>query len=213
MVLNELQVGNNAELNIRSYLVGDGLPTKETNTIFTDKQYIYVGTNRGLTILDKIKLSRNTVLPKVYLSNISINNQDTIVKDKYSLSYLDNNFTIQFVGISYKSNQNVTYLFQMEGVDKAWQETKLTELSFIGLSPGNYTFKLKAVDVEGKESLERAVSFTIRPPFWKQIWFQLLVSCFDYCWRILLYATSELKKRNNKNKRKQKFNKKKQLYN
>ena len=173
--IKRVTIGNNAELNIRSYLVGDGLPTKETNTIFTDKQYIYVGTNRGLTILDKIKLSRNTVLPRVYLSNITINNQDTIVKDKYSLSYLDNNFTIQFVGISYKSNQNVTYLFQMEGVDKAWQETKLTELSFIGLSSGNYTFRLKAVDVEGKESLERAVSFTIRPPFWAQIWFQLLV--------------------------------------
>jgi ligand-binding sensor domain-containing protein len=173
--IKRIKVGNNAELNIRSYLVGDGLPTKETNTIFTDKQYIYVGTNRGLTILDKIKLSRNTVIPKVYLSNISINNQDTIVKNKYSLSYLDNNFTIQFVGISYKSNQNVTYLFQMEGVDKTWQETKLTELSFIGLSPGSYTFKLKAVDVEGKESQERAVSFTIQPPFWKQIWFQLLI--------------------------------------
>ncbi len=173
--IKRIKKGDNEDLKIRSYLVGDGLPTKETNTIFTDKQYIYVGTNRGLTILDKIRLSRNSVVPRVYLSNISINNQDTIVKNEYSLSYLDNNFTIQFVGISYKSNQNVTYLFQMEGVDKAWQETKLTELSFIGLSPGNYTFRLKAVDVEGKESLERAVSFTIQSPFWKQIWFQLFV--------------------------------------
>ena len=171
--IKRIRTGKNKQLNIRSYLVGDGLPTKETNTIFTDKQYIYVGTNRGLTILDKTKLSQNTVLPSVYLSNIRINNQDTIIKDKYSLSYRDNNFTIQFVGISYKSNQNVTYLFQMESDE--WQETKLTELSFIGLSPGSYTFRLKAVDVEGKESLEKAVSFTIRPPFWAQIWFQLLI--------------------------------------
>lgn len=171
--IKRIKTEKNNQLKMRSYLVGDGLPTKETNTIFTDKQYIYVGTNRGLTILDKTKLSQNTVLPSVYLSNIRINNQDTTIQDKYSLSYRDNNFTIQFVGISYKSNQNVTYLFQME--DNEWQETKLTELSFIGLSPGKYTFRLKAVDVEGKESVEKSVSFTIRPPFWAQIWFQLLV--------------------------------------
>jgi ligand-binding sensor domain-containing protein len=164
------------QFKIRNYLVGDGLPTKETNTIFSDSQFIYAGTNRGLTILDKTKLSQNTALPKVYLSNITINNQDTIVEKKYSLSYLDNNFTIKFVGISYKSNQNVTYLYKMEGSDKGWQKTKLTELSFIGLSPGSYTFRLKAMDVDGKESEEKSVSFTIRPPFWMQIWFQLLVA-------------------------------------
>ena len=35
--------GNNVG-NFRTYGIGDGLPTKETNTLFSDKQSIYVGT-------------------------------------------------------------------------------------------------------------------------------------------------------------------------
>lgn len=160
----------------RIYNVADGLPTKEINTLYSDKQAIYVGTNRGFTIVDKIKWSRNKIAPRVYLTNISINNKDNLPQKEFVLSYQENNLSIQFVGISYKSNRNVTYLYKMEGVDKTWHETKLTELSFRGLSARNYTFKIKAVDVEGKESNIKTITFTIKPPLWERLWFQLLLA-------------------------------------
>jgi ligand-binding sensor domain-containing protein len=160
---------------VRPYQVADGLPTKETNTLYSDKSNIYVGTNRGFTIMDKIKLSRNKATPPVYFKNIIVNNETTAPQKTLKLNYKENNISIQYVGISIKSNKKITYLHKMDGVDKKWQQTELTELSYRGLSPNNYTFHIKAIDVEGRASEERTMTFIIRPPYWETLWFRGLI--------------------------------------
>lgn len=161
--------------SVRNLKVADGLPTQETNTIFTDKKSIYVGTNRGFTIFNKIRLSNNKSKPPLYITNIKVNNQDVAPKDNMILSYNRNNISIQYVGISFKSNRELSYFYKMDGIDDDWQPAQLTELSFRGLKAGNYTFHIKAIDVDGMESDEQTMSFAVQPPFWQRTWFQLLM--------------------------------------
>ena len=63
----------NETYQTRPYQVADGLPTKETNTLYSDQSNIYIGTNRGFTIMDKIQLSRNKAIPPIYFTNIIFN--------------------------------------------------------------------------------------------------------------------------------------------
>ncbi len=163
------------EYKIRAYKVIDGLPTKQINSIFSDKRNIYIGTNQGFTILNKIRLSKNNVRPPIFITNVSVNNLNEKPKPKFSLHYKENNITIEYVGISVKSNKELTYLHKMQGIDRKWQTTQATQLSYRGLSTGRYIFHIKAIDVEGKSSEERVVSFYIRPPYWETWWFYTLI--------------------------------------
>ena len=163
------------DYEIRAYKVIDGLPTKQTNSIFLDKQNIYVGTNQGFTILNKIRLSQNNVRPPIFITNISVNNLNKKPQPKFSLHYKENSITIEYVGISIKSNKELVYLYKMDGIDKKWQTTESTQLSYRGLSSGRYVFHIKAIDIEGKSSDERVVSFYIRPPYWETWWFYTLI--------------------------------------
>ena len=77
-------------------------------------------------------------------------------------------------------------------MDLDWSALTLSnEASYGNLSPGNYIFKVKAVNSEGYWSKEFAYKFIIRPPWWKTWFFRLLMLAFIlsslfiiYRWRI-----------------------------
>lgn len=72
----------------------------------------------------------------------------------------------------------------MEGVDGEWSElTSNSYAQYQGLEDGEYTFLVKAFNVDGLSSKEPfKVSFTIDKPLWKKWWFILL------CVVVILYG-------------------------
>ena len=180
-------VAKNGEYMVRPYQVADGLPTRETSTLYSDQQNIYIGTNRGLTILDKLKLSNNQATPPVFITRLFINNKPVELKKRFRLPYFKNNLSIEFVGISIKSNKQLTYQYKLTGSDRKWQTTQNNELSFRGLSPKRYTFHIRAIDVEGKASEEKIIQLHIIPPFWQTLWFRAILTvliCAGLYWLI-----------------------------
>jgi signal transduction histidine kinase len=89
-----------------------------------------------------------------------------------SLAYNNNFLSFSFIGISQKQTLKIRYQYQLEGLDKNWSAlTGQTEISYGNLKPGNYTFKVKAMNSEGIWSKESQYSFTIRHPWWRSWWF------------------------------------------
>jgi signal transduction histidine kinase len=79
-----------------------------------------------------------------------------------------------FAGVNLKDGE-LYYSYILEGQDKEW--TSPGERNFVSynLPPGNYTFKVKAVNKDGIESKEAAFfQFSIIPPFWKTTPFVLI---------------------------------------
>jgi signal transduction histidine kinase len=71
------------------------------------------------------------------------------------------------------SPYKVKYQYKMEGLDKNWSTiTDRNEAPYGNLPNGDYTFKVKATNSEGYWSHELNYSFTIKPPWWKTIWFR-----------------------------------------
>jgi signal transduction histidine kinase len=93
------------------------------------------------------------------------------------LQYDDKSITIDFASLSYLKKNKLTYYYMMEGVDKDWVMADMTQRAvYTYLPTGNYTFMVKAKNVDGAFSQQvTTLKIKMNPPFWKTWWFLGLV--------------------------------------
>ena len=91
------------------------------------------------------------------------------------LPHNKNNLSFDFIGISLKIPSKVEYTWKLEGFEEEWSlPSSKHDVSYTNLSPGRYTFLVKASNDDGIWNEEAtAFSFRIRGPFWKSLWFGL----------------------------------------
>jgi ligand-binding sensor domain-containing protein len=96
--------------------------------------------------------------------------------DEVSLLYDENSLQIDFNGISFENYPGLKYSYKLQGLDSNWsQPDRNTSISFIKLSPGNYTFYVKAKTTANNWSTPASFSFIIKTPFWETWWFRMLI--------------------------------------
>ncbi len=149
------------------------------------------------------KDAADTAHPKIYLTDLTINGKPdssfvpySINNHSFRLPYDSNIVEFEFAGVNLKE-KGIRYTYMLEGQDKTWSNT--TERNFISyhLQPGNYTFKVLAINNDGIRSRYPAtLSFTIAFPFWKSWWFLLLclVSVISIVYIIYRYRLHQLLK-------------------
>ncbi|MEZ2446201.1 two-component regulator propeller domain-containing protein [Chitinophaga sp. RCC_12] len=92
-----------------------------------------------------------------------------------TLSYKQNFISIEFKSLQYHE-EKIRYYYQLEGVDENWVLTdNLLVAKYTNLPPGNYTFRVRAVNTAGTFSEHiTALQIFIKPAFWQTSWFRLL---------------------------------------
>jgi len=126
---------------------------------------------------DPSKRKRNIVRPPVYISRFTVNDSTITTERGLVFSHDQNNCSIQYVGLSFRDESAVRYQYRLN--DAEWSRpTRSRSVSFAALSPGEYSFEVRAVNSDGLVSAPPArVSFTILPPYWQRWWFVVLVMC------------------------------------
>lgn len=101
--------------------------------------------------------------------------------DKISLPYALNTFSIAFASIRYQESQMIDYQFKLDGVDRDWIPSGSGDrlASYIGIQPGTYMFHVRASYDSGKWSDAKTIKINIIPPWWKTIWFNILLVLFS----------------------------------
>ena len=93
------------------------------------------------------------------------------VPEQLSLAHRNNFLSFHFIGIATQSPQKMRYQYKLEGIDANWSGlSALTEVPYGNLPPGNYTFKVRAMNGDGYWSKTLIYPFSIRPPWWKTWW-------------------------------------------
>jgi signal transduction histidine kinase len=60
----------------------------------------------------------------------------------------------------------------LEGIDKEWKKSNvLNQAVYNYLPPGDYTFKVRALNGDGEVGKTSTIKLTVKPPFWKTPWF------------------------------------------
>ncbi|MEO7768322.1 MAG: triple tyrosine motif-containing protein, partial [Ferruginibacter sp.] len=145
---------------------------------------IWAVTTFGFTSFQPAQLSPSTVAPLVYLTGIRLikNNElsaTSFVKYAVTNKFIHsaNSLNFNFTALDFADQANIRYYYKLEGLDTNWKNSgNLRSISFENLSPGKYTFRVKAINSKSIWSKGDAVyAFTITPPFWKTWWFIFLL--------------------------------------
>lgn len=88
-----------------------------------------------------------------------------------NLNYLDKSFSIDFSAIDFIDPFNYIYSYKLEGFNDEWQETNpgQNSVTYTNLDPGEFIFRVRIKDSEA------SIRIIIHPPFWKTLWFKILV--------------------------------------
>jgi two-component sensor histidine kinase len=116
---------------------------------------------------------RRPVPPPVHLRRVYVNETAVSLQGPHTFAHSQNNCRIEFVGPSFRDEKAVRYAYRLLGLDERWREpTPLREVTYASLSPGDYTFQVKAISKDGVESaVPASFVFRISPPFWITWWF------------------------------------------
>jgi len=135
----------------------------------------------------------DTVPPYTKITRIEINSNPVQSTKKFlKLPGSRSSVKIEFVGLSFKDETDVTYSYRLLGYSDKWTKpSKENEITFINLKPGNYTFQVKSYNREGIPSRNVATySFFIPAPLWQRPYFQVLSFIV---FLLLLYALTQMR--------------------
>ena len=92
------------------------------------------------------------------------------------LSFRENYFTFDFIGVSHKNPAAVKYKYRLQGFDQNWIEgIRKRNAVYSNLPFGSYNFQVASSNDEGIwNKIPVEFSFTITPPFWRTWWFYSL---------------------------------------
>lgn len=150
--------------------------------IAADKQgNIYLAGEKGMGYLDPNKLTRNTTVPPVYLTDFQIFNKsvspsasgplkdDLNTTNKITLKYSQSVFSIGFSALNYSLTEKNQYAYMLEGFDNKWNYVGTQrKATYTNLDPGTYTFKVKAANNDGIwNDAGKSITIVITPPWYK----------------------------------------------
>jgi signal transduction histidine kinase/ligand-binding sensor domain-containing protein len=113
-------------------------------------------------------------------------------KSKVKIPYKYNSLSFQFAALNYSGSKAIQYEYKLHGREATWKAIGISNtMNFPDLSPGDYTFMVRAKDAAGSLSSNTlSFSFRITPPFWKTWWFisllVLLAGYGVYLWTVSL---------------------------
>lgn len=147
------------------------------NAVCADKNgNLWFGTIMGAVRFSTKENKKNAVEPLTSISGLRVFMRAQEFPEDARFSYDKNYLTFVFTGVSLTSPDKVRYQYKLEGFDNGWSPVPIhfNEATYSNLSPGEYTFMVKAANNDGVWNEEPAkYKFTIRPPFWQTILFYI----------------------------------------
>jgi signal transduction histidine kinase/CheY-like chemotaxis protein/streptogramin lyase len=174
----------------KSFDVVDGLQGDEFNQGACFKSpgtgMIYLGGNHGFNSFYPEQIKDNTYIPPVVITAFKVFNEPTrFDKDISEMTEIRipqrNNFiSFEFAALNYRQTKKNQYRYQLEGFDKEWVNAGTRRYAaYTNLSGGTYVFRVTGSNSDGFWNREGvSVKIIILPPFWKTLWFRILVVVF-----------------------------------
>ena len=175
--------GNDKDISITNYTAADGFLSSNYQALklFCDNNdTVWVPTSSGFTSFN----ARNTgVNKKLQLSFVDIALLDTskkiaaYIKDEAGsiaeLPYFLNGIEFHFKAICFSDPQKIMYSYRLVGLeDSTWLEWDNKEVViYQNLSPGSYSFQVKAAIDNNNIAKPITFQFIISKPFWLSWWF------------------------------------------
>ena len=208
--LSHLSKLNSTDYKITNYTPRNGLQGSYFTTYSTLKTTdgeLFFGGNNGFNRFYPEKITLNKEALKVVFTyflvfnqSVSINkevNGRVLLKENIAdtktitLNYRHRIIGFRFAALATSQVEKVKYACMLEGVDPDWVYLDYSKRlkSYNDLSPGNYTFTVRACNADGIwDNIGTSITLIVLPPFWKTWWAYLIYTILIAG---LLYLTKE----------------------
>ncbi|MCP5051711.1 MAG: response regulator, partial [bacterium] len=110
-------------------------------------------------------------------------------KETHRLAAGTKRLEFRYTGLSFIKSRQIKFKLKLEGDDNLWVEVgQSRSRTYTNLSPGDYTFMVKAANSDGTWDRQGdSISFYIKPYFYQTTWFYLLAILFSLLVTYSLY--------------------------
>jgi DNA-binding CsgD family transcriptional regulator len=120
--------------------------------------------------------------------------QHLINEEAPDIQYAWNSIHIDYSSPLYGKQSSIEFSYYLEDFDNGWSAwTKKNEKDYTYLSPGTYTFKVKARTHEGRESVVASYKFTILAPWYRSRWAYFLYTLLGILFIYTIYKWQKKK--------------------
>lgn len=151
-------------------------------------------------LITDLKIFNRSIQPGETIRNRVIIDQVIDETAKVTIPYFIDDFTFEFAALDFAAADKIAYAYQLQGFNNDWQYTdaKRRYASFSNLPPGDYTFKVRASDMERAWNGQvTALQVVVLPAPWKTGWayalYALLLFSSIYFFRKYELARFKLK--------------------
>jgi signal transduction histidine kinase/ligand-binding sensor domain-containing protein len=170
------------EGDLREYGMADGLRgvegVKRHKSVITDSEgRIWISLNRGISVVDPARLTRNSAPAIVHIQALSADNSPIRLANAVHIPGGHQRITFAFSGLILSVPDRVRYRYRLEGFDTGWSQPEaVRQAVYTNLPPGHYRFRVVATNPDGIWSAdEAALAFQVEPLFWQTWWFELSI--------------------------------------
>jgi ligand-binding sensor domain-containing protein/signal transduction histidine kinase/DNA-binding response OmpR family regulator len=177
---------------LKKYNVADGLQGLEFEAgayMKTRDGEMYFGGINGVNRFYPKDIKVNHFMAPVYITGLQVFNKeiqpgddksplknDISLTHEIKLDYKQSTISFDFAILNYTASENNQYAYKLKNFDQDWRYTSDRKANYTNLSPGNYTFYVKASNNDGIWNNKSAyIDITISPPFWSTWWFRLII--------------------------------------
>ena len=205
-----ISIFNPQTKQVRNLTTASYLPSENLLSAFktSSGQFLFNSNDGGFISLDPDDFTPDPNPPVVNIESVDFfttgagKAKDSILftygKDSLNFRYNENRLIFHYVGLYYQDPQLIQYACKLDGYDKDWIPAGTQRLvTYTNLSPGHYTFHVKAANSDGVWNEEGAsFSFTILPPWWQTWWAYLLYFflLMGAVWAFIKWRTGALQK-------------------
>ncbi|MFT5823661.1 MAG: ligand-binding sensor domain-containing protein [Crocinitomix sp.] len=155
--------------------VFNGLRSNDVLKIDFVQDKLWVGTSRGITLVDVNNLTGLRKKPLIHTTAIYVNSELQPKTDEIFVS--SKAFVkIHFNGISMSSKGNMSYQYRVKGLADNWAKLDNRFLEFKLFTPGTYELEVYAVNASGvisSNSVKKTI--IVSPLFWQTWWFRTCI--------------------------------------
>ena len=168
----------------------------------------------GFNIFNPAKIKSGDYFPQIVLTDLKILNKSVKIGDlekdiltksiseteTIKLQYNLNSIGLEFASFDYSNSLGIQYSYFLEGFDRDWNEPSANRTAtYTNLDPGEYTFQVKTVSIDRKESNPGPVlKIVVLHPYWKTLWFRsiLLLSVALLFYFLIVFLLNKEKLKN-----------------
>ncbi len=172
--LRRAELDPDSPVDYTSYGPADGLNTRECTTgqpnlAITPDDKLWVGTLKGLAMLDLRRQPKRNRKPAIFMEEIEVGKTKKNPGSELVLEPGKAHVALHFTAVDLASPENVRMQYRLDGVDTAWFDADSTRTAtYTDIPVGIHSFHIRATNGDGVWDREGIVYNVTQKPFFYQ---------------------------------------------